>query len=261
MAGMERALLVHWKPEEAEPKLCALRDAGFAPELAPHPATPEWKRIFAAPPAAIVIDLDRLPSHGRAVAAALRQRKSTRAVPLVFAGGLPDKVAKAREVVPDGVFCDWSRVGAALRKAARTPVVAPAIPPPHGNTPSPLPSRLGIREDAAVALVGAPARFERKLEPLPEGARVRESVRGEPPSVLLLFVANSLDLARRFDSAAAALAPSGKFWIVWPKRASGVETDLSMPFIRAFVLEAGWVDYKVCSIDGTWSGMLLARKK
>jgi hypothetical protein len=110
-------------------------------------------------------------------------------------------------------------------------------------------------------MLGSPARFERTLEPLPAGVVLQEGARGDSPGVLLLFVESSLDLARRFDGAAGMLAGGGKFWVLWPKKASGVRTDLSMPFIRAFASDAGWIDYKVCSVDATWSGMLFGRRR
>lgn len=262
MTPMARIVLVHWKPAEAPPRIDSLRVAGFEPVLAPHPSTPEWKKICATPPDAFVIDLDRLPSHGRAVASVLRNQKSTRTVPLVFAGGLPEKVEKAREVFPDAAFSDWNHIGPAVRKAIRTGAPpAPVKPSLIGNSRASLGQKLGIRENSAVVLLGAPARFERKLEPLPDGASVQSATRSGSAALVMLFAPSSLDLARRFDLATGMLATGGKFWIAWPKRTSGVETDLTMPFIRQFALDAGWVDYKVCAIDTTWSGMLFALRK
>jgi hypothetical protein len=260
MAPMVRVVLVHWKAEEAEGRIAALQAGGFEVSLGPSPTSSEWKTIVALPPEAFVIDLDRLPSHGRAVANLLRQRKSTRLVPIVFAGGLPDKVEKARELLPDAHFAAWPRIVTVLKKAIRTGVVAPVVPEGLGYKPSPLGKRIGLREGSIVSLLGAPSRFERKLEPLPEGAVVRTG-RAEAPGIVLVFAPSSLELARRFDPAVGTLAPGGKLWVLWPKRASGVETDLTMPFIREFALEAGWVDYKVCSVDETWSAMLFGRQR
>jgi hypothetical protein len=78
---------------------------------------------------------------------------------------------------------------------------------------------------------------------------------------VLVFAPSSLELARRLSPAATTLVPGGKLWVLWPKRASGVDTDLTMPFIREFALDSGWVDYKVCAVDDTWSAMLFGRKK
>ena len=128
-----------------------------------------------------------------------------------------------------------------------------------GYSGTPLPKKLGIREKYAVALVDAPARFERKLEPLPEGAEVVNDT--SEARVAVLFTASQAELARDFRPLAKALPEKSALWIAWPKKASGIKTDLSENVVREFGLDAGWVDYKVCAIDETWSGLCFARRK
>ena len=98
------------------------------------------------------------------------------------------------------------------------------------------------------------------LGPLPEGAAVRRDARS-PFSVGLLFVRSRADLVRLFPAAAKAMGQPGALWIVWPKKASGVATDLDANTVREFGLTAGLVDYKIAAIDAVWSGLCFARRK
>jgi hypothetical protein len=105
-----------------------------------------------------------------------------------------------------------------------------------------------------VALVNAPAEFETMLGALPAGAAfVPPSRRGL--DVVLLFARSRAELVRRFAGLAARLKPDGSLWVAWPKKASGVETDLAEPYVRQHGLDVGLVDVKVCAVDETWSGL------
>lgn len=123
-----------------------------------------------------------------------------------------------------------------------------------GYSGTPLAKKLGIKAGARVALVGAPAAFADALEPLPEEARVLRAVRA-PVDVALLFCTRAADLERGFARSAAALTPAGGLWVAWPKRSSGVATDLTEADVRAYGLDAGMVDNKVCAVDDTWSAL------
>jgi alkylation response protein AidB-like acyl-CoA dehydrogenase len=125
---------------------------------------------------------------------------------------------------------------------------------------TPLPKKLGIRPGSTVSLLGAPADFESTLGTLPENVRFEKDARGRP-NVILLFAKSRADLERRFPAASRALAEKGGLWIIWPKKASGVSTDLSEKDVRAFGLSASFVDYKICAVDQTWSGLLFARRR
>jgi hypothetical protein len=127
-----------------------------------------------------------------------------------------------------------------------------------GYSGTPLPKKLGIREDGSVLLLNPPTRFDRKLQPLPSGAEIVE----DPASarVAVLFAASQAELRRDFRPLAKALPLKSALWVAWPKKASGVKTDLSENVVRDFGLNAGWVDYKVCAIDETWSGLCFARR-
>ena len=119
---------------------------------------------------------------------------------------------------------------------------------------TPLAKKLGIKDEHRVALVGAPAGAAQELEPLPPGARVLGRVQ-KPLDVALLFVTERSDLEKRFPKLADALNDAGGLWVVWPKKASKIESDLSFESVQAFGLEVGLVDNKSCSFDEQWQGL------
>jgi hypothetical protein len=123
-----------------------------------------------------------------------------------------------------------------------------------GYSGTPLPKKLCIKEGARVALVDAPAGFAAVLGALPAGAGFVSPAR-KGLDVVLLFARSRAGLVRRFESLAARLAADGSLWVAWPKRASGVETDLAEPYVRQHGLDVGLVDVKVCAVDETWSGL------
>jgi hypothetical protein len=105
-----------------------------------------------------------------------------------------------------------------------------------------------------IALLRAPDGFDETLGDLPADVRVRRRARG-PLDVIVAFVRSRAELERGLDAWRAALEPAGGLWIAWPKRSSGVATDVSEGAVRAAGLATGLVDNKVCAIDATWSGL------
>jgi hypothetical protein len=142
-----------------------------------------------------------------------------------------------------------------MKKAGKPIPPSPAT----GYSGTPLPKKLGIKEGSGTLLVNPPAKFERKLEPLPVGAALVGHA--ALARVAVLFAGSRAELARDFRGLAKALPEKSALWIAWPKKASGVKTDLNEKLVRDFGLDAGWVDYKVCAIDATWSGLCFARRK
>ena len=127
---------------------------------------------------------------------------------------------------------------------------------PAGYSGTPLPKKRGIKQGHRVVLVGAPPGFRRTLGRLPEDVALRTDLRGRGElDVVLLFAKRRAELERRFDTLAARLAPAGGLWIAWPKKTSGVATDLSDGVVRDTGLAGGLVDNKVCAVDDTWSGL------
>lgn len=128
-----------------------------------------------------------------------------------------------------------------------------------GYSGTPLPKKLGIKEGHAVAFVGSPEGFRSTLGELPAGVRVKAQARG-PLDVIVLFSIRRSDLERRFSRLARTLDPAGGLWIAWPKKSSGVATDLTFESVQAIGLDEGLVDNKVAAIDETWSGLRFVRR-
>jgi hypothetical protein len=127
-----------------------------------------------------------------------------------------------------------------------------------GYSGTPLVRKLGIKPDSRVALIAAPVGFERLLVGLPAGVKLTTRAAGTP-ELVVWFVTARRDLDTRI-AAIERLVQSG-LWIAWPKKTSGVGSDLNENLVRAAGLAHGLVDYKVCAIDETWSGLKFARRK
>jgi hypothetical protein len=123
---------------------------------------------------------------------------------------------------------------------------------PAGYSGTPLPRKLGIKPDSRLGLIGAPAGFDPGA--LPPGVAVRTAARA-PLDVIVAFFVERSALERRLPALRAALAWDGGLWLAWPKRSSGVATDLTENVVRGCGLATGLVDNKVCAIDHTWSGL------
>jgi hypothetical protein len=125
-----------------------------------------------------------------------------------------------------------------------------------GYSGTPLPKKLGIKPDHRLALLNSPPRFGATLGALPPGVEIEtDPVVGESFDVMLYFTKRREDLEAAFATLATRLVPNGGLWIAWPKRASGVATDLTEDMVRSVGLKAGLVDNKVCAVDETWSGL------
>ena len=124
---------------------------------------------------------------------------------------------------------------------------------PAGYSGTPLATKLGITPGHRVLLDGAPATFEIPL--LPEGVTVHRRAGRPPYQVGLLFCPDHATLVRRWPRVHELVTPAGRLWVAWPKRASGLATDLDDNVVREHGLAHGRVDVKVCAIDATWSGL------
>jgi hypothetical protein len=131
---------------------------------------------------------------------------------------------------------------------------------PAGYSGTPLARKLGFKPGFAVAYVDAPEGFPALLGALPEGVTVRRRLRG-PLDLVVCFVTARRALERRLPALRGALAPAGMLWVAWPKRSSGVDTDMTEDVVRDVALPTGLVDTKVCAIDATWSGLRLVVRR
>ncbi len=258
--GMARIALIHWKASEAAARLEVLVNAGYQAHLFSEPGPGSLRPVRAAPPDAIVIDLTRMPSHGRETGVALRASRATRHVPLVFAGGEPEKVERVRELLPDAVFTEWDEIDGALRRALAYAPVNPVVPP-HGieNPDKPVSQKLGIGPDSRVAVIGRPDEFHDALGPVPESARFTSGP-SQSDTLRICFVRTQAEVGLQI-ARLTPLPEKTPLWLCWSKKSSGMVTDVTQQKLRETGLAAGLVDDKICSIDATWSGLRFRTKK
>lgn len=258
---MAKLVIIHWKSTDAKAAAAPLRAAGHTVRVASPDGSPGMRPLLQRPPEAFVIDLNRRPSNGVGIGVLVRQRKATRGVPIVFAGGDRAAIAGARRVLPDAAFTTWGRVRGAIKAAlGKTPKKLAVPGTMDGYSGTPLARKLGIRAGVDVVLMGAPDDFEHTLGELPEGARVRRQARGAP-DLVLLFTTSRAQLQRRLPAARKLVGTKGNMWLTWPKKSSGVETDLSFDVVQKLGLATGMVDFKICAVDAIWSGLRFGQKK
>jgi hypothetical protein len=132
--------------------------------------------------------------------------------------------------------------------------------PLAGYSGTPLVKKLGIKPGARVAVIAAPPGFDRALVGLPPDVRLLTRAAGAP-DLVIWFVRSRRDLDARAPRIAGLIAMGAGLWIAWPKKASGVKTDVVEDLVRGAGLAHGLVDYKVCAINETWSGLKFSRRR
>src|SRR5260221_2134559 len=161
---MSRVALIHWNAAEARERAARLRKAGHRAEVPDGQSGAAIRALRESPPDAFVIDLSRIPSQGVAVATLLRQQKATRPVPIVFVDGDQDRVARARQMLPDAEYTTWNEIPEALERAMSNPPENPVVPGTmDGYSGTPLAKKLGIKAGSLVVLLCAPTGFQRNL--------------------------------------------------------------------------------------------------
>ena len=127
-----------------------------------------------------------------------------------------------------------------------------------GYSATPLAKKLGIKPGFDLAFVNAPLGFSQELELPPD---VNISSRSQKPiDFALVFVKSEQELKQTFPIYADRLKPAGMLWVAWPKKASGVVTDLSFNNVQAVGLASGLVDTKICAVNEIWSGLKFVRR-
>jgi CheY-like chemotaxis protein len=256
---MPRIRLVHWREAEARLLADALREDGHAVDYEAEIGPGLMRQLRAARPDVLVIDLSRLPSQGKAVAALVRRTKHTQEIPILFHAGLPEKVDAVRSAFPDELYAPSL---AHLRKALKGVRLVPAgaAPARAGGIANPnrtAAEKLGIRAGAKVGVLNPPREYLRVLGALPDAVEFAED--GVLQQLLLWFVHDAEEFRARLPEARAWAART-KLWVLWRKQATG-KSVLTQLEIRRLAGVFGLVDYKICSVDDTWSGMLFALRK
>jgi hypothetical protein len=263
--------LICWNEADGAARATILRRAGYR-VIADPPENPggmvRYFRELA--PDAVVIDLDRLPSHGRELGLSLHACKSTSHLRLVFAGGIPAKIDIVRAAIPDGIFTPWDNdVAAAIERAIAqpTPLRLPSRELPKDTGPGSLERKLDIKRQTHFAIVSVNRNPNRNdgqwlaelLSSVPDGAVQQRRI--DAAITLALFpVATRRDLMQAFEQARAALPAKASLWIIHPKQTSSLAADFNQVDVREAGLAHGFVDYKVCAVDKDWSALKFARR-
>jgi CheY-like chemotaxis protein len=257
---MARLFLVHWDADDGRRRQQALERLGHEVAYFPDVAgTPLVRALRTSGADAVLFDLTRRPSHAREIAMSLRTSPATRQTPLLFVAGAPEKVAAVKAALPDAAYTTWGRIKTAVPRAIRQAPATPLVPPDALYTGRTLAQKLGIGAGERVAVLGAPKDFATTLGALPAPARLT-AVFDASSDRIVWFLRSRAELRLALGRLAASLQQQVA-WLAWPKKASGVPTDLDGNVVRDAGLAAGLVDFKVCSVDATWSGLAFKRKK
>jgi hypothetical protein len=125
-----------------------------------------------------------------------------------------------------------------------------------GYSQTPLVKKLGIKAGQRVLVVNAPKNFlTQELQPLPEKVRLTTIPARKQLDFIMLFVNNAKALRKELPKLKQKLASDGILWVSWPKKSSGVETDLSFDIVQPTGLKIGLVDVKICAVSEIWSGL------
>ncbi len=259
--------LICWNEVDATARAKELQRHGYRVVADPPESDGGMIQYFRElAPDAVVIDLDRLPSHGRELGRGLRASKSTCHLPLIFAGGLPAKVDLVRAALPDATFSAWDKdMAHAIERAIEQPA-----PPrlrsaemPKETGPGVLERKLDIKPQTHFVIVAAGRNddpwFIELLTSIPDDAV--EQRRIDATTTLALYpVATRRELMRAFEQARTALPPKASLWIVHPKQTSPLAADFNQDDVREAGLANGFVDYKVCAVNNDWSALKFARR-
>jgi hypothetical protein len=256
---MPRVRLVHWSGPEGRERKLRLAGHGFEVQFDDLEPPQLLRALRATLPDAYVIDLSRSPSSGRQIGMMLRTYKDTRHIPLVFVDGDREKVAAIKTILPDAAYTTWGRIKTALTKAIARPPAAPVVPPSSIYTGKPAVEKLGVKPGWRVAVTGAPPGMADTLSPLPAKAALTAKLSAEC-HLFLVFVRSTRELHTQLTSVARHVTTQ-TLWVMWPKGASKIKTDVNGTVVRETGLAGGWVDYKICSVDDTWSGLAFKRRQ
>ncbi len=258
---MKRIRLIHWNTAEAAQRAKLIDEEEFDVAYRLPGGADAIRRIVNDPVAVFIIDLSRLPSQGRDLGILLRKNKSTRYIPIIFVAGDSQKTEPIKKLLPDALFTSWDSINLSIRRSLKSIPENPHIPESvfAGYAGRPLEQKLGIKGKMKIGLIQAPPGFIQKLGVLPEEVTVSKTGLA-PCNLLLWFVKSSLELRNKITKLAGR-HDYRSMWIIWPKKTGKIKTDLTQQIVRQTGLASGLVDYKICAVDKTWSGLLFTRRK
>jgi CheY-like chemotaxis protein len=258
---MPKVHLIHWQKEERQRYADCLEKAGYDVDVSLPESLQFFKLLRANPPDVMVIDLTRLPSQGRDIAINLRSQKASVNIPFVFIEGDPQKTAAIQKIVPDALYVHWESIEDALKLALQSPPQArkqDSVFAAYAATP--LLKKLTIKPNLQIHIIHAPSGFMDLLAPLPENVTLQQEINNSC-QLIIWFVTQAQELESSLPEIAEICEGTGaRVWICWQKNARAADCAVTQNIVRAKGLAAGLVDYKICSIDSTWSGLLFRNR-
>ncbi len=251
--------LIHWNQAEAKELAGLLNQKKYKINYSPfNPG--EIKEIKNNSPSLFIIDLSRLPSQGRDLGIFLRKNKTTRDTPIIFADGDPEKINKIKAILPDAFYSSWNNIEASINNSLNQKKEKLIIPNSvfAGYQGTPLIKKLGIKPHLKIAVINAPDNIVKILGDLPEGIVFQKRI--NQPDLIIWFVTSIKEFGEKIKQIKTKVGKDG-LWVVYPKKGSKFNSDLSQIIIRNTGLSIGLVDYKVCSVSNTWSGLKFAVRK
>ena len=251
--------LIHWNQAEAKELALLLNKGKY--EINTTPFFPgKLKGTVLQYPDIFIIDLSRLPSQGRDLGIFLRKNKSTRNIPIIYTDGEQGKLSKLKNILPDAYYSNWNdienTIDLSLTKIQNNPIVPDSVFAGYEGVP--LIKKLGIKNNMEVSIIDSPDNFEQILGELPAGVKFQKNL--DNPDLIIWFV-NSVKQFEKKLIRIKQKTGKGGLWIVYPKKSSQLNSDLSQTIVRNAGLAIGLVDYKVCSINDTWTGLKFAVRK
>jgi len=125
-----------------------------------------------------------------------------------------------------------------------------------GYSGTPLPQKLGIKPGLTVVAINAPANYRRLLGQIPDSVTFSERLKSGS-SFVHLFTSRRSEMQKKMSILRDKISDNGAIWVSWPKKSSGISTDVTEDVIREIALPLGFVDIKVCAVDDIWSGLKL----
>ncbi len=244
---MARIAVCHQKPEEAKALLAKLGDGA---------KLMTFREIRKFEPDIVVISLAFVPSHGRAIGLMLRIQKWSRAIPLIFVDGEPEKVERIHGELPDATYTTMAKVGAAIKSALKKKPGDPVVPQMDRQWKRTLPDKIGLKPEMVVVLAGDVPDIARLVGEVYEQIRWTERA-SRTTKLVMWFVRSQQEVADGLRD----LTGPWPIWIFWPKRTSRIKSDVTPFALRDLCNAYDLVDFKILSLDNTWSGMLFSRRR
>ena len=254
---MKRIHIIHWQKNESENYASILRKLGYQVDCSLPENAQFFKSLRASPPDLMIIDLSRLPSQGRDIAINLRSQKSSQNIPVIFVEGDPEKTSRIQQLIPDAFYTRWGEIADAIDQVLINPPSTQkqaSVFAAYSKTP--LIKKLTIQSDMQICLIHAPEEFIPLLGILPKNIHFHEDM--EKPCLLIIwFVFNETELKELLPDISKKCMHSGaRVWICWQKLGKAFSGGITQNLVRTKGLASGLVDYKICAIDDTWSGLL-----